>query len=115
MAIEKGNFLWDRKVGAGDLSMIKYICIDEYQDFSPLFYKLLSSIKKINSDINLVDQVEVARALKEFFRGLLISMGENAGFYFLKEVKDILPYSYESTIKNLGINLDNMQLEYYQL
>ena len=51
--IEEGKYLWDRKNGSGDLSKLKYIFVDEYQDFSPLFYKLLSSIKKINPNIKV--------------------------------------------------------------
>ncbi|MEK3984246.1 UvrD-helicase domain-containing protein [Paenibacillus sp. FSL K6-3166] len=44
---------WQRKLGSGDLKKIKYLFIDEYQDFSLLFYQLISAIKVINKGIKL--------------------------------------------------------------
>ena len=36
-----------------ELKDVKYIMIDEYQDFSPLLYKLIESIKRKNSAVNI--------------------------------------------------------------
>lgn len=49
--IEKGKTNWARKNSKGDLLHLKYIFIDEYQDFSLLFYKLIDSIKAQNNTI----------------------------------------------------------------
>ncbi len=52
-AIESGQTLFSRKSGSGDLAMLRYVCIDEFQDFSELFYRLLNSIRKQNPRIEL--------------------------------------------------------------
>lgn len=39
-----------RKSGRGDLARMKHIFIDEYQDFSPLFYSLVDAIRTRNRD-----------------------------------------------------------------
>lgn len=46
--IRDGQCDWNRKSGSGNLSNIKYLFIDEYQDFSLLFYELVDSIRYIN-------------------------------------------------------------------
>lgn len=51
--VASGHYYWNRRAGSGDLRKIKYLFIDEYQDFSLLFYKLVSAIKNINSDVKL--------------------------------------------------------------
>ena len=43
--IENGNTRFERKSGNGDLAALRYVFIDEYQDFSNLFYRLLSAIR----------------------------------------------------------------------
>ena len=52
-AISGGQTLFQRKSGNGDLAAARYVCIDEFQDFSDLFYRLLSAIRKQNSKIEL--------------------------------------------------------------
>jgi len=42
-----------QKISKNDISQLKYILIDEFQDFSPLFYKLIEEIKKLNPKINI--------------------------------------------------------------
>ena len=52
-AINTGRTLFKRKPGSGDLTELRYVCIDEFQDFSDLFYRLLSTIRKQNPEIEL--------------------------------------------------------------
>ena len=52
-AIDAGQTLFSRKSGSGDLAMLRYVCIDEFQDFSDLFYLLLNAIRKQNPRIEL--------------------------------------------------------------
>ena len=51
--VKTGKSCWQRKAGSGNLRLVKYLFIDEYQDFSLLFYQLVSAIKNINQDIKL--------------------------------------------------------------
>jgi DNA helicase IV len=46
--VNKGENQWRRKKGSGSLRQIKYLFIDEFQDFSLLFYELVSSVMRIN-------------------------------------------------------------------
>lgn len=47
-ALASGQTIFRRKSGTGDLKSLKYIMIDEYQDFSELFYNLIEAIRKQN-------------------------------------------------------------------
>ena len=51
--INAGQTLFLRKSGGGDLKALRYVCIDEYQDFSDLFFKLLTAIRLQNPNIEL--------------------------------------------------------------
>lgn len=51
--IDGGNTIFRRKSGDGDLAILKYISIDEFQDFSDLFHRLLTAIRKHNPAVEL--------------------------------------------------------------
>jgi hypothetical protein len=69
-------------------------------------------IVEINDEINSVDVKEIGKASKEFIQLIIKVMGKNAGYYFIREIKEDLPYDYENTIKKLGLDLDFLQLEF---
>lgn len=52
-AVEDGVASFQRKSGGGDLASLRYVCIDEFQDFSDLFYRLLVSIRKVAPQVEL--------------------------------------------------------------
>jgi DNA helicase-4 len=45
--------VFQSKSYSSDLTLLRYICIDEFQDFSELFYRLLQAIRQHNSQVNL--------------------------------------------------------------
>ncbi|MEH1830019.1 MAG: UvrD-helicase domain-containing protein [Nostoc sp.] len=47
-AIASGQTVFRRKSGIGNLKCLRYILIDEYQDFSELFYHLIEAIRQQN-------------------------------------------------------------------
>jgi len=51
--INAGQTVFQRKSGFGDLDALGYICIDEFQDFSDLFYRLLCAIRKTNPTVEI--------------------------------------------------------------
>jgi DNA helicase IV len=51
--INAGKTVFRRKSEGGDLNALRYICIDEYQDFSDLFSQLLTAIRKENPIVEL--------------------------------------------------------------
>ena len=46
--VAAGETRFRRKSGSGDLKRIRYILIDEYQDFSELFHRLMEAVQKQN-------------------------------------------------------------------
>ena len=46
--VQNGGTVFRRKTGSGDLRKIRYVLIDEYQDFSELFHRLMDAIRKRN-------------------------------------------------------------------
>lgn len=51
--IQRGNTVFRRKDGNGDIAELRYICIDEFQDFSNLFFRLLKGIEARNPRVEL--------------------------------------------------------------
>jgi len=52
-AVEGGVTNFQQKSGGGDLASLRYLCIDEFQDFSDLFYRLLVAIRKCTPNVEL--------------------------------------------------------------
>ena len=48
--VESGQTSFHRTSGSGDLKQLRYILIDEYQDFSHLFHSLIAAIQEQNSN-----------------------------------------------------------------
>ncbi len=74
--------------------------------------KEVFDIVEINDEINNVDVREIGKVSKEFIQTIIKSMGKNAGYYFIREIKEDLPYDYEINIKKIGLDLDYLQLEF---
>ncbi|KYK20787.1 hypothetical protein AYK24_03625 [Thermoplasmatales archaeon SG8-52-4] len=72
------------------------------------FFKIVN----IQPEINNIEPINIGKAGKEFIQKITQTMGKNAGYYFLKEVKEELPDNYEKYLKELGIDLDFLQLEF---
>ena len=51
--VASGQTVFRRKSGNGDLKNLRYIFIDEYQDFSKLFHCLIEAIRTQNSSVQL--------------------------------------------------------------
>jgi len=51
--VESGQTVFRRKSGNGDIKNLRYIFIDEYQDFSKLFHCLIEAIRRQNSNVQV--------------------------------------------------------------
>ncbi|MEQ9372461.1 MAG: UvrD-helicase domain-containing protein [Coleofasciculus chthonoplastes F3-SA18-01] len=47
--VKSGQTVFRRKTGTGDLKLIRYVFIDEYQDFSKLFHDLIQAVREQNT------------------------------------------------------------------
>lgn len=52
-ALDGGSTRFSRKAGDGDLKRIRYLFVDEYQDFTELFHQLIAALRAINPDVQL--------------------------------------------------------------
>ncbi len=69
-------------------------------------------IVTVNSNVNYVETKEIGKATHDFVVKITKSMGKNAGYYFIREIKETLPFDYEIAIKQLGVDLDLLQLQF---
>jgi len=63
------------------------------------------------SDINAIESSEVGKAINEIITTMDRSLGKNAGHFFIKEIQNTLSDEYNSSIKDMGVDLGLLQLE----
>lgn len=71
-----------------NLNRLKYILIDEYQDFSPLFYKILEAIREYNPDYRLFVVGDDWQAINSFAGSDIRYFLEFKDMFFRKESVD---------------------------
>lgn len=86
--------------------LFKYIEIVDSQ-FNEVY-----DVAEIDDKINEVIIEEIGKSTKEFIQRITKSMGKNAGFYFIKEIKEDLPYDYAKSMKEIGVDFDFIQLDF---
>lgn len=86
--------------------LFKYIEIVDSQ-FNEVY-----DVAEIDDKINEVIIEEIGKSTKEFIQRITKSMGKNAGFYFIKEIKEDLPYDYAKSMKEIGVDFDFLQLDF---
>ena len=89
----------------------KYNFLD-YVEIQGTQYTEVFDIIDIDEEINNVDLKEIGKAANEFLEKITESMGKNAGYYFLIEIKEGMPFEYEEIIKGIGVDLDFLQLKF---
>ncbi len=90
-SVKTGQGAWHRKAGSGDLKRIKYLFVDEYQDFSLLFYQLVSAIREINKDVKVFCVGDDWQAINGF---------AGSDLRFFKDFNNYFPDSKKLTISS---------------
>lgn len=75
-------------------------------------YNEAFEIINIDSEVNNIETKEIGKATNELMIIISKTMGKNAGYYFIREIKEALPFDYEVAIKQFGVDLDLLQLQY---
>jgi hypothetical protein len=76
------------------------------------FYKEESGdVITVMSDINNVPPTQLGKAIHSIIYSMNRSLGENAGHFFIKEIRNKLSDDYLNVIKEMGVDLGLMQLE----
>ena len=95
-AIREGQSIFERKSGKGDLLDIRYMFIDEYQDFSDLFLKLVQAIRSQNDRIEFFCVGDDWQAINGF-AGSDLQFYENFQHYFSPSSELYISTNYRSS------------------
>ena len=104
--VSKGNTAFDRRTSRGDLKRVRHVLIDEYQDFSELFFRLVDAIRKQNSEARFFCVGDDWQAINGF-AGSDLRFYENFGDYFPQFNRLYLRSNYRScsAVVDFGNNL----------
>ena len=66
----------------------------------------------VMADINEIKSNELGDALYDIIKTMNIVLGKDAGYFFIKELKNNLQEMYSSSFEDMGLDLGLMQLEH---
>ena len=66
----------------------------------------------VMSDIDGVKLNDVGKALYDIIKTMNSNLGKEAGYFFIKELRNNIREDYYTTIEEMGLNLGVMQLEF---
>jgi hypothetical protein len=69
------------------------------------------NIISVMSEINTVPSPELGKAIHSIINSMNRSLGDNAGHFFIKEVRNKLSDEYLTVMRDMGVDLGLMQLE----
>jgi len=75
-------------------------------------YTEIDNLVNVDSAIDNVDSNELGKAVQDIIRTIVVDLGENAGFFFIKEIKNKIGPNYEMIIRNMGVDFDFMQFNF---
>jgi hypothetical protein len=84
----------------------------QYIEIKGTQYKEIFDTVDIKQDINNFETKEVGEAARFFIQKIIKVMGKNAGYYFLREIKEDIPYDLEQYMKEIGVDFDLLQLQF---
>lgn len=70
-----------------------------------------ANLVSVMSDINTVPPTEMGKALHAIIESMNRSLGDRAGHFFIKEIRNTLNDEYLFIMKTMGVDLGMMQLE----
>ena len=89
----------------------KYEFLKLIQINDDVYNEETANIVSVMSDINKVPPTEMGKALHAIIASLNRSLGDRAGHFFIKEIRNTLSDEYISVMKTMGVDLGIMQLE----
>jgi hypothetical protein len=92
--------------------LAKNFDILHYVDIKSNRYAEAMHVITVDPEMNRVSSNEVRRAVVALIQETTEDIGKYAGYFFIKEVKEELPNDFEREIRQIGIDLDLMQLDY---
>ncbi len=104
--VSSGQTIFLRKSGSGDLSDLRHILIDEYQDFSQLFHRLIEAVREQNPQAQFFCVGDDWQAINGF-AGSDLDFYQNFAQFFQPSRKLEIATNYRSatSIVNIGNRL----------
>lgn len=104
--VASGQTIFRRKSGTGDLKCLRYVLIDEYQDFSKLFHQLMEALRKQNREAQFFCVGDDWQAINGF-AGSKLHFYQNFATFFQPSRKLNIATNYRSatSIVDLGNKL----------
>lgn len=106
-AIASGETAFLRKGGGGDVKALRFVCIDEFQDFSELFHRLVESMRQANEDLSFFCVGDDWQAINGF-AGSELRFFSNFASYFSDTSKLHISTNYRSTRQIVEVGNDLM-------
>ena len=75
-------------------------------------YSEIENIVNIDSSINQIDSEDLGKAMQEIVGMVVTTMGKNAGFFFVKEIKNKIGPNYGLALRNMDVDLGFMQFSF---
>jgi hypothetical protein len=89
----------------------KFTFLKNIQINDDVYSETANDVISVMSDINTVPPTELGKALHSIINSMNRSLGENAGHFFIKEIRNTLSDDYIKLMKDMGVDLGLMQLE----
>lgn len=106
--VTSGQTVFRRKSGSGDLKQLRYVLIDEYQDFSELFYYLIEAVREQNPQVRFFCVGDDWQAINGF-AGSHLRFYQNFAQYFQPSQKLHIATNYRSATSIVDIGNTLMQ------
>jgi hypothetical protein len=90
---------------------VKYQFLKPIQINDDVYNEDTTDFISVMSDINTVSSTDLGQALHAIIDLMNRQLGENAGHFFIKEIRNKLGDDYLSVMKDMGVDLGMMQLE----
>ena len=66
----------------------------------------------VMTEINVIKSNEIGNALYDITKTMNLALGKDAGYFFIKEIKDNLQDTYTQSFEDMGLDLGLLQLEH---
>jgi hypothetical protein len=90
---------------------VKYSFLKNIQINDEVYNEETTDVISVMSDINNVSPTELGQAIHAIIESVNRKLGENAGHFFIKEIRNTLGDDYVSMMRDMGVDLGLMQLE----
>jgi hypothetical protein len=90
---------------------VKYDFLKLVQINDDVYNEKTTDFISVMSGINTISPTELGRALHAIIDSMNRRLGENAGHFFIKEIRNKLGDDYLSVMRDMGVDLGIMQLE----